>query len=132
MDRLDPAAREIALPGNFDLVVQLLFQDYTQVQDGIGVQYVIVYMDILGMDVRFRQLIRLIHVIVTLFAMAMVLVPTEEPYVIVYMDILGMDVRFHQLHISPIHLNQQKTQTMTLIQIKLIVLMYQPTPTQSG
>jgi len=100
-------------------------------------QYVIVYMDILGTDVRYLQrdllqLIHQIHVIVTLFAMAMVLVPTEDQYVIVYMDILGMDVRFHQLHLSPIHLKQQKNQTMTLIQIKLIVKMYQLTPTQSG
>jgi hypothetical protein len=66
--------------------------------------YVIVYMDILEMDVRYRQeplqLIHLIHVIVTLLAMAMVLVPMEELYVIVYMDTLGMDVRFHQLEMS--------------------------------
>ena len=63
--------------------------------------YVIVYMDILGMDVRYHQdplqLIHLIHVIVTLFAMVMVHVLMGEPHVIVYMDILGMDVRFHQL-----------------------------------
>ena len=60
-------------------------------------QYVIVCMDILGMDVRFHQLdqLQLIHVMVTLFAMAMVLVLRVELYVIVYMDILGMDVRFH-------------------------------------
>ena len=31
MDRLDPAARGIVVPGNFDLEVQLL------VQDGVGV-----------------------------------------------------------------------------------------------
>jgi hypothetical protein len=31
----------------------------------------------------------------TLFAMAMVLVLRVERYVIVYMDILGMDVKFH-------------------------------------
>ena len=60
--------------------------------------YVIVNMDILGMDVRFHQqnLLWIIHVIVTPFAMAMVLVPGEKQFVIVYMDILGMDVRFYQ------------------------------------
>ena len=58
-------------------------------------QYVIVYMDILGMDVRFHQPIQLIHVMITLFAMDMVLVLRGQQYVIVYMDILGMDVKFH-------------------------------------
>ena len=63
----------------------------------MGEPYVIVYMDTLGMDVRFHQLdqLQLIHVMVTLFAMAMVLVLRVERYVIVYMDILGMDVKFH-------------------------------------
>jgi len=57
--------------------------------------------------------------------MAMVIVLRGEQYVIVYMDILGMDVKLHQLQ-------QRKNQTMIPTQIKLIVLMYQLTPTQSG